>query len=117
MQCFQLAVGDPAASFFGVTFGRHKVVRYVRGVSTHKSVEGSLGCFVVSSVASYIGIALERQFFAQEAASIALFSLLAGTGATLGEVVDLNCDDNLSLPLVSGLFLQAAPFLISTGLK
>lgn len=79
-----LIFGDTAAAFVGVAFGRHRF--------GNKSVEGSAAFFAVSFA---VGLA----FFPP---SIALIGALF---AALVEMLPLPFNDNLWIPVVSGLFL------------
>ncbi|MBN1949125.1 MAG: phosphatidate cytidylyltransferase [Candidatus Cloacimonetes bacterium] len=79
-----LAVGDTFAAVIGVSFGKRKLA------GGRKSVEGSLACFVVTFLFALFW----------------LYPLVALTGAilaTLAEMSGLPLDDNLKIPIVSGL--------------
>jgi dolichol kinase len=83
--CF-IIVGDTLAALIGRRFGRHRFGR--------KSIEGSLGCllgtlivaFLVSSIPPWIGVA-------------------GAVTATVVEAVSFKIDDNISVPIVSGLVM------------
>ncbi|GMF27486.1 unnamed protein product [Phytophthora fragariaefolia] len=110
----QLAVGDPAAAFFGTLYGRHKLVALVGNVGGRKSLEGSIGCFCVTAAATFAALVLERDFYfdagSDEIEAVAVtITLAAGVGAAGAELLDIGgWDDNLTLPLLSGVFLQLA---------
>ena len=88
-----LAVGDPVAGIVGTLFGRVRIKR--------KAVEGA----VANLIASFLLINL-----VVESPWVAL------TGATAGAIVELShipkVDDNLSVPIVSGLAMTIAQSLI-----
>ena len=84
--CF-LTLGDLFAALIGKQWGRIKLF-------SQKSLEGSLACFVVCT-----GIAL----------LIGLHPVVAVTGAlvaTLIELLPLGVDDNVTIPLISGLAMH-----------
>lgn len=103
-----LSVGDPAAAFFGTLLGRHKLVALIGRLGGKKSLEGSIGCFCVTAAATFAVLLLESDFYLDgELASPATISLAAGVGAAAAELLDIGgWDDNLTLPLLSGVFLQ-----------
>jgi dolichol kinase len=80
-----IIVGDTFAALIGRKFGRHRFLG-------RKSVEGSLACLVGTSLVALLtpGIYLP----------VALFGALV---AAVTEAVSLTIDDNVSVPLVSGL--------------
>lgn len=90
-----LAIGDPVASAVGVLYGRDRIVG-------KKTLQGAIACFGVCFLISLIffvsrGVLTERLMVA---------SLLAGLIGTLAEIIPVGpLDDNLTLPLVSAIFL------------
>ncbi|KAL3658522.1 hypothetical protein V7S43_016406 [Phytophthora oleae] len=107
-----LSVGDPAAAFFGTLYGRHKLMALVGKLGGKKSLEGSLGCFCAAATATFLALVVEKDFYfdAKGDETLALagtISLAAGTGAAAAELLDIGgWNDNLTLPLLSGVFLQ-----------
>ncbi|KAG3113695.1 hypothetical protein PI125_g7100 [Phytophthora idaei] len=107
-----LSVGDPAAAFFGTLHGRHKLVALVGKLGGNKSLEGSVGCFCVVVAATFMALVVEQDFYfdvvGDEIVAMAgTISLAAGIGAAAAELLDIGgWDDNLTLPLLSGVFLQ-----------
>ncbi len=85
--CIMLAVGDSLSTLVGKKFGKHKIGR--------KTFEGSLACFFGSFLA---GI-----FFVNPVLSLA--GAIASSLTELGSRID----DNLTIPVVSGMVM----FLIS----
>ena len=81
--CAMLAVGDSLSTIVGTRLGRHKIGR------TGKSFEGSAACFVGSLVAGVFFVAPH----------IAVLGALAATATELLPKIN----DNLSIPVVSGL--------------
>ncbi|KAF4319163.1 hypothetical protein BBO99_00007059 [Phytophthora kernoviae] len=106
-----MSAGDPAAALFGMLFGRHKLVTLIGKLGGNKSLEGSIGCFVVATAATFAVLMLERDFYfdgsADDDTAVTTISLAAGLGAAAAELLDIGgWDDNLTLPLLSGAFLQ-----------
>ncbi|MEM3087446.1 MAG: DUF92 domain-containing protein [Halobacteria archaeon] len=115
-----LTYGDPAASFFGRRWGRHKWRH-----NPQKSIEGTLAMFGVCA-----GLLL---ILAPAAGLHPATALLAALAAALFESLPLRIGDNLILPLLAGmvlttnigaqvvvadrtLWLVAVPFLLGLGL-
>ncbi|TYZ67642.1 hypothetical protein PybrP1_002738 [[Pythium] brassicae (nom. inval.)] len=118
-----LTVGDPAASLCGTLFARGATatrsaprtpaaVKRVRGWGENKSWAGFVGAFVATSLVSALamrfgdlggrgGGAVEPR-----GAALAGKALYSGLVAATAESIDLGWDDNLTLPLLSGIFLQ-----------
>ncbi|KAG7394383.1 hypothetical protein PHYBOEH_005259 [Phytophthora boehmeriae] len=104
-----MSVGDPAAALFGTLFGRHKLVNLIGKVGGNKSLEGSIGCFCVAAIATFAVLMVERDFYFDGSAdgNTAAIALAAGFGAAMAELLDVaGWDDNLTLPILSGVFLQ-----------
>ncbi len=88
-----LAIGDTLAAVIGVRFGKRKIPK------TDKSVEGTLACF--------IGTFLFAIFF--------INSIIALTGAlvaSIAEVSKISIDDNIKIPIASGIMMSVVKLLI-----
>ncbi len=84
-----LIFGDLSAKILGLAYGKHKIL--------NKTLEGSLAHFIACVVLGYI-IHLYL--------NIPLGLIFAGAAsATLIEAVPFNVDDNLSVPVVTGVIL------------
>ncbi|MCH8291102.1 hypothetical protein IH992_08405 [Candidatus Poribacteria bacterium] len=83
--CF-LILGDLFAALIGKQWGRTKLI-------AKKSLEGSLACFVVCAL-----IALMKYH--------PVIALAGALAATLVELFPTGLDDNLTMPLASGLVMQ-----------
>ncbi|KAL4162819.1 hypothetical protein PRNP1_003351 [Phytophthora ramorum] len=104
-----LSVGDPAAALFGTLYGRHKLVALVGRLGGNKSLEGSVGCFCITVVTTFMVLMLEQDFYLEgvDDEVAGTISLAAGVGGAAAELLDIGgWDDNLTLPLLSGAFLQ-----------
>ncbi len=85
-----LIFADPLASLIGTKFGKRKIIN-------GKSVEGFLGCWIVCCLTIY-----GYSYFTQLNISL-VFILLGGFLGALSELFVI-LDDNLSIPILSGLF-------------
>ncbi len=90
-----IIVGDTLAALVGRRYGRH---RFFRG----KSIEGSLACLVGTFLVSMVlpGISL-------------WVGAVGAVVATLVEAYSFNVDDNISVPLVSGLSMTLTDRIIT----
>jgi diacylglycerol kinase (CTP) len=90
-----LAVGDPIASFFGLLFGKHKLIG-------RKSLEGFIAAFIFCSISAYLFL----KFQMNVNDSLLLMCLSCGLIGAVAELLPLfKLDDNLTQPLLSSLFL------------
>ena len=92
-----LAFGDPAASFFGIRYGKDKLF-------DNKSLQGTLGAFVVCTITA------AAYYYNQNLMTERLLIVAPLSGA-IGAIAELfpfgKLDDNLTFPIVSGLLLWA----------
>lgn len=92
-----LAIGDPSARLVGERFGRWKLFR--------KSIEGVLACLVVclaaASIWRYVGLNVPLAVAITGAAS-----------AAIAESLPTAIDDNLTIPLLSGVMMWLVSFLV-----
>jgi dolichol kinase len=89
-----LSIGDTFAALIGIHFGKRKFL----GMS--KSLEGSLACFLSTFI---FGL-----FFLNH-------PLLAFTGAvaaSIAELIDVKVDDNVKIPLISGIVMTLVSIFI-----
>ena len=87
-----LIFSDPISSVFGVLFGKDKIL-------PNKSLQGSLAGFVTCYVISLLyllGSGVEDY-------SLIWFAMLAAVIGVFSELLSVFLDDNLTIPLVSGL--------------
>jgi dolichol kinase len=89
-----IIVGDTFAALIGRKYGRHRFGR--------KSVEGSLACLLGTVIVALLvpGLTL----------SVALAGAVV---ATVTEALSMNLDDNISVPIVSGLAMTLLIRVIS----
>ena len=97
--CF-LAIGDPLSDIVGTRFGKRKLFA--------KSMEGNLTCFVSCLL---VGFALSYSVL-----DISLLLVIIGAfSAALIQALPLPVNDNLSIPLFSGLCMSLADILSNMG--
>lgn len=90
-----LVLGDAIAAVIGKKYGS---IRY-----WGKSVEGSAACFACCFVVGAILMGVQKE---------ALMLVAAGSlAATLAEALPAPMDDNMRVPLISGLVMQTVSFL------
>lgn len=90
-----LVIADPIASFFGVLYGKDKIL-------PNKSLQGA--------VAGFFTCYLISLFYVMNTTTlgihILIFSIIAGVIGSLSELISaFNVDDNLTVPVLSGLGL------------
>ena len=90
-----LIYSDPIASVIGVKFGRERLL-------PNKTLQGTLAAFLTSFFIAITYLAINKV----HSPNIVLFCFLGAIGAALSELMSaFNIDDNLTIPVVSGLFL------------
>ena len=94
---FFLSLGDAAAELSGKNFGRIRIFQ--------KSLEGSLGFFLVAFVTAWV------LFFDWRVA------LLGGVAAALVELFSFEVDDNLTVPLGSATALWLVVTVLHWGVS
>lgn len=90
-----LVFSDPLSSFFGVLYGKDKIL-------PNKSLQGAVAGFFVCYLITL--------FYSMNAAvlgnNLLLFAVIAGLIGSLSELISaFNIDDNLTIPVISGLGL------------
>lgn len=91
---FFVMLGDPLAAYIGTKYGKDKI--------GDKSLQGFLACFVACMIVAFIHLRI-TDF---NSARILYAGLLAGLFGSVSELIQIpNVDDNLSMPLLSGLSL------------
>lgn len=92
-----LAIGDTLAAVVGLAYGKRKLP------GSNKSVEGSLGCFIGIFIYGFLFYVLDPGL------DIAMGAIAIGAlAATFAEMWKLPLDDNLKIPLVSGIAMYFA---------
>jgi dolichol kinase len=89
-----LAIGDTLAAVIGLSFGKRRIP------GTKKSIEGSIGCFVGIFLFGFI------YYICDENLGIAMGTIALGAlTATLAEAWKFPLDDNLKIPVISGIVM------------
>jgi dolichol kinase len=96
-----LIFSDPISSFFGILYGRDKIL-------PNKSLQGTLAGFV----ACYFVCMLYLIQYEATGVSAIIFALIAGVIGCISELLSGFVDDNLTIPLISGLGLTALNIII-----
>lgn len=91
-----IILGDTAAALVGKRWGRTKLIG-------KKSLEGSAACFVVCSL---ITLLLINPIVGNTDAINPIVCIMGAFIATLTELLPLRIDDNLTVPLISGVIMQ-----------
>lgn len=91
-----LALGDSTSTLVGVSYGRHKIF-----YNQDKSIEGSLA----GIVAGAIGIWILTPF-------TLFFSIVASFVGMVTESLPIDVDDNLTVPVLTGLTLYILKILV-----
>ena len=90
-----IIIGDTAAALIGRLYGKHKLVN-------NKTVEGSAACLISLVIVSFLIPGLPG-----------IAGIIGAITATLAEAFSGKIDDNLAVPLLSGLVMSL--FLIMSG--
>jgi len=96
-----LVFADPICSLVGVQFGKDKIFK-------NKSVQGSLAGFFVCIFITL----LYGQVYGLAGFKLIVFSILAGVIGAVSEICSFKIDDNLTIPILSGLGLTALNYFI-----
>jgi diacylglycerol kinase (CTP) len=96
-----LVFADPISSTVGVSFGKNHYL-------PNKSVEGSLACVLTC----YIISTIYMYYYGVRGPELFLFSVLAGLVGAFSEALSVWIDDNLTIPVVSGLGMTILAYFI-----
>ena len=96
-----LIFADPISSFIGILYGKDKVIP---GKSVQGCVAGFLVCYILTfGYGSY---------FYRPGVDLLVFSMLAGVIGATSELCSVLVDDNLTIPVLSGLGLTIINLII-----
>lgn len=94
-----LIFGDSASAFFGLRFGRTKILG-------SRSLEGSLAffstCLIIGIIMNFTKVGLSWPVV-----------IVGALAATISELLPLPIDDNFTVPLFSGIMMSIASFIIA----
>lgn len=90
-----LVFGDPISSYFGITFGKEKIL-------PNKSLQGAMAGFITCYLITFFF----TYFFVGLSTSVVLFAILGGLLGMIGELASIVADDNLTIPIISGAGLS-----------
>lgn len=96
-----LIFADPIASFIGILFGRDKIL-------PNKSLQGTIAAFSVC----YITTIVYGLIYVAPSMNLLVFAIAAGIIGCVSEMCSQFVDDNLCIPVLSGLGLYLVNFII-----
>lgn len=96
-----LVFSDPISSAFGIKFGTQKIYG---NKSLEGSVAGFITCFIVVMVYGLLFFPVNINLFA--------FALIASTAGCFAELLSTKIDDNLMIPVVSGVAMTITNWII-----
>ncbi|PIK13814.1 hypothetical protein [Halobacteriovorax sp. JY17] len=96
-----LIFADPISSFVGILYGKDKII-------SNKSVQGCVAGFLVCYILTF-GYG---SYFYKPGVDLLVFSILAGAIGALSELCSVLFDDNLTIPVLSGLGLTIVNLVI-----
>lgn len=94
LSVFFLIFSDPISSYVGIRFGKDKIL-------PNKSLQGSFAGFVVCAIITFIYCLT----VGHGGMHVILFAFLAGIVGSISEMMSFLIDDNLTIPVLSGLGL------------
>ncbi len=94
-----LAVGDTVAALFGLTHGRTKIFG-------KKTLEGTIACLFACLLVAYILTKLPNLSF------LLPVGLLGALAATIVEALPIEVNDNVVIPIFSGIVMQISKIMI-----
>ncbi len=97
-----LVFADPIASFCGILYGRDKIL-------PNKSLQGSIAAFSVC----YIVTLVYGLIHASPNMNLLIFAIAAGLIGAISELCSQFVDDNLCIPVISGLGLFLLNFVVT----
>lgn len=102
LSVFFLVFSDPISSFFGVLYGKDKIL-------PNKSLQGALaGFFTCFIITVFYGISYDVY-----QTSLIVFAVIAGVIGSTSELLSaFNIDDNLTIPVLSGLGLTVLNYFL-----
>lgn len=96
-----LVFADPISSLIGVLYGKDKIL-------PNKSVQGSVAGFLVC----YILTLIYGMAYGASGLDLLIFSIMGGIIGSLSELLSYKIDDNLVIPVASGLGLTLLNFFV-----
>lgn len=102
LSIFFLVFADPISSLFGILLGKDKIL-------PNKSIQGSMAGFFTCYIITMIFL---REYNATNG-DVLLYCIIAGVIGSVSELLSaFNIDDNLTIPVVSGLGLTILNYFI-----
>lgn len=102
-----LTVGDAVASIIGIKWGKRKIF------GTEKTLEGFLGFFISCTVYGLIFYySYFRNLYNSNPENLLITIIIGALAAAIIEAVDLHINDNITIPILSGLVMSILYVLI-----
>lgn len=98
-----LTVGDAFASIIGMKWGKRKIF------GTEKTLEGFLGFFVSCTI---YGVIFYYSYFKNLYLNLLIIIIIGALAAAITEAVNLRINDNITIPILSGLVMSILYVLI-----
>ncbi|MCK4339242.1 MAG: phosphatidate cytidylyltransferase [Candidatus Cloacimonetes bacterium] len=98
-----LVVGDTFAAMFGLKLGKRMIIR------TRKTIEGLIGSFLACAILGLICYFLKFKDVIGPGHNppLAIIMILIGAlAASISEVANLHINDNISIPIISGIVMS-----------
>jgi len=89
-----LSIGDTVAALVGINFGKRKFV------GSEKTLEGTLACFVSTFL---FGLFVFKDY--------PIIAFLGAISVCISEVLNIKIDDNVKIPIISGIVMSLAYIL------
>jgi len=102
LACLFLIFADPISSFVGIVYGKDKLM-------PNKSVQGTAACFITCFILSILFCLMSFGSWGEGLIVFAFLSALTGAAA---ELMSNYVDDNLAIPVLSGLGISIINLLI-----
>lgn len=97
-----LVFADPISSLFGILYGQHRLI-------PGKSLEGSIAGFVTCYLVTFMWLTQTQTITGPQVVG---FCFLCGLVGAVSELLSFVADDNLTIPLLSGLGITLVNSLI-----
>jgi diacylglycerol kinase (CTP) len=97
-----LVFSDPICSFFGIIYGKDKIM-------PNKSLQGAMaGFFTCYLITLFYGL-----YYQASGMNLLIFAVVGGVVGAIAEMLSaFNIDDNLTIPVVSGLGLTVLNYVL-----
>lgn len=99
---FTLGIADPMSAIIGIRFGKNKIVQ-------GKSLEGSAAFFICTFL---ITIGVFGLLYENDMSLVVLLAVIVSLIMTAFEMIPIRLDDNLTIPIMTGLICWFCTFFL-----